>query len=150
MASSLKKISTLQSHNTTTETNTQRKKNSSSEIHLNSKYPEISCVEERDKYRAVFNDQYQEYKDLHSDVSATLSKFTQLDAAMARLLREGKTQEVRWMFQHYVHIEGVTDTFMYRPARTCYRWFTPYLSKIMRVTFCLSGSAEDKKRFEEV
>lgn len=66
-------------------------------MHLNSKYPEISCVEEREKYRAVFNDQYQEYKDLHRDVSTTLSKFTELDAAMARLLSEGKSQQVTWM-----------------------------------------------------
>ncbi|XP_034038336.1 occludin/ELL domain-containing protein 1 [Thalassophryne amazonica] len=57
------------------------------------KYPEISCAEEREKYRAVFNDQYQEYKDLHADINASLSKFTQLDAMMARLLREGKHHE---------------------------------------------------------
>ncbi len=62
------------------------------------KYPEISCVEEREKYRAVFNDQYQEYKDLHRDISLTLSKFRELDATMARLLRDGKSQEVRWMY----------------------------------------------------
>lgn len=61
------------------------------------KYPEISCVEEREKYKAVFNDQYQEYKDLHRDISTTLSKFRELDATMARLLRDGKGQEVRWM-----------------------------------------------------
>lgn len=54
-------------------------------------------MEEREKYRAVFNDQYQEYRDLHRDVSNTLSKFTELDAAMARLLSEGKSQQVRWM-----------------------------------------------------
>lgn len=65
-----------------------------SKFHPNSKYPEISCVEEREKYRAVFNDQYQEYKDLHRDVSSTLSKFTELDAAMDRLLGEGKSQQV--------------------------------------------------------
>lgn len=51
-------------------------------------------MEEREKYRAVFNDQYQEYKDLHRDVSSTLSKFTELDAAMDRLLGEGKSQQV--------------------------------------------------------
>lgn len=67
-------------------------------ILLNRKYPEISCVEEREKYKAVFNDQFQEYKDLHRDISATLDKFRELDATMARLLRDGKTQEVRWMF----------------------------------------------------
>ncbi|TKS80050.1 MARVEL domain-containing protein 2 [Collichthys lucidus] len=57
------------------------------------KYPGISCVEEREKYKAVFNDQYQEYKDLHRDISTTLNKFRELDAAMARLLGEGKSRE---------------------------------------------------------
>ncbi|XP_038574234.1 occludin/ELL domain-containing protein 1 isoform X2 [Micropterus salmoides] len=56
------------------------------------KYPEISCVEEREKYKAVFNDQYQEYKDLHRDISTTLNKFRELDATMARLLRGTKSQ----------------------------------------------------------
>nr|XP_046264307.1 uncharacterized protein LOC124069305 [Scatophagus argus] len=59
------------------------------------KYPEISCVEEREKYKAVFNDQYQEYKDLHRDISTTLNKFRELDATMAQLLRNGKSQEDR-------------------------------------------------------
>ncbi|XP_035526045.1 occludin/ELL domain-containing protein 1 [Morone saxatilis] len=63
------------------------------------KYPEISCVEEREKYKAVFNDQYQEYKDLHRDISTTLSKFRELDATMARLLRDGKSQEDRQRIQ---------------------------------------------------
>lgn len=57
------------------------------------KYPEISSVEEREKYKAVFNDQYQEYKDLHKDISTTLDKFRKLDVMMARLLRDGKSQE---------------------------------------------------------
>lgn len=63
------------------------------------KYPEISCVEEREKYKAVFNDQFQEYKDLHRDISTTLSKFRELDAAMARLLRDGKSQEEQQRIQ---------------------------------------------------
>ncbi|XP_059200039.1 uncharacterized protein LOC131979967 [Centropristis striata] len=63
------------------------------------KYPEISCVEEREKYKAVFNDQYQEYKDLHRDISTTLDKFRELDAMMARLVREGKAQEDRQRIQ---------------------------------------------------
>uniref|UniRef100_A0A3B4UG93 MARVEL domain containing 2-like n=1 Tax=Seriola dumerili TaxID=41447 RepID=A0A3B4UG93_SERDU len=63
------------------------------------KYPEIGCVEEREKYKAVFNDQYQEYKDLHRDISTTLNKFRELDAMMARLVRDGKSQVVRWRIQ---------------------------------------------------
>lgn len=62
---------------------------------FHSKYPKISCMEEREKYRAIFNDQYLEYKDLHRDVSSTLSKFSELDAAMERLLSEGKSHQVR-------------------------------------------------------
>ncbi|XP_061588636.1 uncharacterized protein LOC133452912 [Cololabis saira] len=57
------------------------------------KYPDISCVEEREKYKAVFNDQYQEYKDLHSDIITTLRKFAELDAAMEQLPRKGKSLE---------------------------------------------------------
>ncbi|KAF7669831.1 hypothetical protein LDENG_00120080 [Lucifuga dentata] len=57
------------------------------------KYPEISAVEEREKYKAVFNDQYQEYKDLHRDISITLNKFRELDVTMAKLLRDGKSLE---------------------------------------------------------
>ncbi|KAM9349946.1 MARVEL domain-containing protein 2-like [Symphorus nematophorus] len=68
------------------------------------KYPEISCVEEREKYRAVFNDQYQEYKDLHRDISTTLSKFRELDATMARLLRDGKTQKDRHRIQSILKV----------------------------------------------
>lgn len=63
------------------------------------KYPEISCVEEREKYKAAFNDQYQEYKDLHKDVIATLNKFRELDATMEQLLRDGKSREDRQRIQ---------------------------------------------------
>ncbi|XP_042285054.1 uncharacterized protein LOC121908817 [Thunnus maccoyii] len=64
------------------------------------KYPEISCVEEREKYKAVFNDQYQEYKDLHRDISTTLNKFRELDDMMARLLKDGKSQQDRQRIQN--------------------------------------------------
>ncbi|KAM9845087.1 MARVEL domain-containing protein 2-like [Aulostomus maculatus] len=64
------------------------------------KYPEISCLEEREKYKAVFNDQYQEYKDLHRDISATLNKFNELDGLMARLLRDQRSQRDQQRIQN--------------------------------------------------
>lgn len=64
------------------------------------KYPEITSVEEREMYKAVFNDQYQEYKDLHRDISTTLSKFRELDVMMERLPREGKSHEEKQRIQN--------------------------------------------------
>ncbi|CAL9688456.1 unnamed protein product [Knipowitschia caucasica] len=52
------------------------------------KYPEIQSVEQREEYRAVFNDQYPEYRDLHGDITLTLAKFRRLDALMQRLLSD--------------------------------------------------------------
>ncbi|XP_054623128.1 MARVEL domain-containing protein 2 [Dunckerocampus dactyliophorus] len=66
------------------------------------KYPDISSMEEREKYKAVFNDQYQEYKDLYKDISATLNKFSELDAVMARLITDGKSQEDQARIQNIV------------------------------------------------
>ncbi|KAG5285354.1 hypothetical protein AALO_G00002460 [Alosa alosa] len=59
------------------------------------KYPEITTVEDREQYKAVFNDQYQEYRELHKDISATLAKFRELDAMMNKLLRNVNTTEDR-------------------------------------------------------
>ncbi|KAM4637187.1 MARVEL domain-containing protein 2-like isoform 1-T1 [Amazona ochrocephala] len=49
------------------------------------KYPAIQTNEMRDRYKAVFNDQFAEYKELSGEVHAVLKKFDELDALLRQL-----------------------------------------------------------------
>lgn len=58
------------------------------------KYPVIHTDDERECYKAVFQDQFSEYKELSAEVQAVLRKLDELDALMSRLPRRAENQQV--------------------------------------------------------
>ncbi|XP_051972733.1 MARVEL domain-containing protein 2 [Xyrauchen texanus] len=59
------------------------------------KYPAIRTDEQRDQYKAVFNDQYSEYKELHAEVQVILKKFDEMDVIMRSLPQNPTSQMER-------------------------------------------------------
>ncbi|XP_068389372.1 MARVEL domain-containing protein 2 isoform X2 [Eschrichtius robustus] len=57
------------------------------------KYPMIQTDDERERYKAVFQDQFSEYKELSAEVQAVLRKFHELDAVMSRLPHRSENQQ---------------------------------------------------------
>ncbi|XP_036063045.1 MARVEL domain-containing protein 2 [Onychomys torridus] len=57
------------------------------------KYPVIRTDDDRERYKAVFQDQFSEYKELSSEVQAILRKFDELDAVMSRLPRHSENHQ---------------------------------------------------------
>ncbi|KAM6466862.1 occludin/ELL domain-containing protein 1 [Liasis olivaceus] len=58
------------------------------------RYPAITSLGEREKYKAVFNDQYSEYRELFRKLRATRQKFRELDALMSQLPARPQNKEV--------------------------------------------------------
>ncbi|XP_060089388.1 occludin/ELL domain-containing protein 1 [Heteronotia binoei] len=57
------------------------------------KYPAIRSLTEQEKYKAVFKDQYAEYKELYHAVGAARRKLKELGALMAKLPRTYQNKE---------------------------------------------------------
>ncbi|XP_029365694.1 MARVEL domain-containing protein 2b [Echeneis naucrates] len=56
------------------------------------KYSSIHSDEERDQYKAVFNDQYAEYKELHSEVEVMAKRFEEMDQMIQNLPSQPSSQ----------------------------------------------------------
>ncbi|XP_056680915.1 MARVEL domain-containing protein 2 [Monodelphis domestica] len=57
------------------------------------KYPAIQSDDERERYKAVFQDQFSEYKELSAEVQAVLRKFDELDAVMSKLPHHSESRQ---------------------------------------------------------
>ena len=55
----------------------------------------ILSDDDRERYKAVFQDQFSEYKELSAEVQAILRKFDELDTVMSRLPHHSENRQVR-------------------------------------------------------
>ncbi|KAG7234283.1 hypothetical protein INR49_005244 [Caranx melampygus] len=101
------------------------------------KYPSIHSEEERDQYKAVFNDQYAEYKELHSEVEALAKKFEEMDEMMQNLAHQPSNQ----MEQERIH--GILMEYQRKKADPT------YLEKRERCEYLKNKLSHIKQKIQE-
>ncbi|XP_041061471.1 MARVEL domain-containing protein 2-like [Carcharodon carcharias] len=87
------------------------------------KYPKIESGEERERYKGVFNDQYAEYKELHSEIYAANKKFRELKDLIEKLPRYTESSEEHKRIMKIVedYKEKINDpTFVEKKERCTY------------------------------
>eukprot|EP00062_Callorhinchus_milii_P014424 gi/632963593/ref/XP_007897971.1/ PREDICTED: MARVEL domain-containing protein 2 [Callorhinchus milii] len=101
------------------------------------KYPTIRSPEERESYKAVFNDQHSEYKELHAEVQAVMKKFNDMDVMMSRLPRHAGNQ------QEYDRIANVFHEYQKKKNDPA------FLEKKERCEYLKSKLSHIKQRIQE-
>ncbi|KAL7391125.1 hypothetical protein ABVT39_004587 [Epinephelus coioides] len=101
------------------------------------KYPSIRSEEERDQYKAVFNDQYAEYKELHTEVQAMAKKFEEMDEMMQNLSTRPSSQMEK------ERINGILMEYQRKKADPT------YLEKRERCEYLKSKLSHIKQKIQE-
>ncbi|XP_053557424.1 MARVEL domain-containing protein 2 [Bombina bombina] len=101
------------------------------------KYQSINSDDERDRYKAVFNDQFSEYKELSAEVQAVIKKFSELDTIMSKLPRNPENQ------QEYERISKVLQEYQKK------RNDPSFLEKKERCEYLKNKLSHIKQRIQE-
>ncbi|KAJ8380686.1 hypothetical protein SKAU_G00014640 [Synaphobranchus kaupii] len=101
------------------------------------KYPTIRTDEERDQYKAVFNDQYAEYKELHAEVQATLKRFDEMDGMMRSLPTHPSSQ------MEHDRINGIVQEYQRKKTDPA------FLEKRERCEYLKSKLSHIKQKIQE-
>ncbi|XP_038159606.1 MARVEL domain-containing protein 2b [Cyprinodon tularosa] len=101
------------------------------------KYPSIKSDEERDQYRAVFNDQYAEYKELHAEVESMARKFEEMDEMIQSLPSRPASQMEK------ERINGILREYQRKKADPT------YLEKRERCEYLKSKLSHIKQKIQE-
>uniref|UniRef100_A0A8C7Z7C4 MARVEL domain containing 2b n=2 Tax=Oryzias sinensis TaxID=183150 RepID=A0A8C7Z7C4_9TELE len=65
------------------------------------KYPSIHSAEDRDRYKAVFTDQYAEYRDIHKEVEVMAKKFEEMDRMMLMVVSLQEQERINKILMEY-------------------------------------------------